>query len=144
MHIDEINEITGAVIGCAYEVHSALGPGLLESAYERCLACEIEESGRSVGRQVAVPLTYKSVNLDAGYRLDLLVDDEVIVEIKSVEKVLPIHRSQVLTYLRLTDRTVGLILNFNERNMQHGIHRVTREKEKGNQHRHSMSTSRFE
>lgn len=128
MTIEQLDRISYAIIGCAYTVHSNLGPGLLESAYEHCLAHELERSGRRVQRQLPLPLIYKSVHLDIGYRLDLLVDDELIVEIKSVEAVLPIHQSQVLTYLRLTKRKLGLLLNFNVRNMQKGIHRIIRSK----------------
>ncbi|MCB2203122.1 GxxExxY protein [bacterium] len=128
--MEKINELTSAIIGCAYKIHSALGPGLLESAYEACLALEIRQAGLKVEEQVPIPLVYKTIRLEVGYRLDLLIANEVIVEIKTVDRVIPMHRAQLLTYLRLTDREIGLILNFNEHNMQKGIHRVTREYER--------------
>ncbi|MBN1448931.1 MAG: GxxExxY protein [Bacteroidetes bacterium] len=126
MNIEHLNIISYAVIGCAYSVHSNLGPGLLESVYEHCLAYEITQSGRSVRTQLGLPLIYKSVKLDIGYRIDILVDDELIIEVKSVDEILEVHEAQLLTYLRLTERRLGLILNFNVTNMQRGIRRVIR------------------
>ena len=106
-------ELTERVIGAAIEVHRALGPGLLESAYEECLCHEFHLRGIHFERQVPLPVEYKSVKLDCGYRLDLVVEDVLILEIKCLEHVLPVHEAQVLTYLKMTDKHVGLILNFN-------------------------------
>lgn len=119
----ECEDITGKVIGAAIKVHRALGPGLLESAYEACLAYELVTAGLRVERQVQLPVVYDGVKLDCGYRLDLLIEQRVILEIKAVEKVLPIHEAQLLTYLRLASLPVGLILNFNVLRMTDGITR---------------------
>ncbi len=119
-----VNEVTEAVIGSAIEVHRALGPGLLESAYEECLARELIVRGMSFERQRAVPIYYKGIRLDCGYRIDLLVDGQVVVEVKAVEAVLPVHEAQLLTYLRLGGWTVGLLLNFNVRALRQGIRRM--------------------
>jgi len=106
-------ELTEKIIGAAIEVHRALGPGLLESAYEECLCREPNLRGLAFQRQVPLPVEYKGVNLDCGYRLDLIIQDDVIVELKCVERVLPVHEAQLLTYLKLTGKHVGLIVNFN-------------------------------
>jgi GxxExxY protein len=106
-------ELTERVIGAAIEVHRALGPGLLESAYEECLCHEFHLRGISFERQVPLPVEYKGVKLDCGYRLDLIVEDVLILEIKCLEHVLPVHEAQILTYLKMTGKRVGLILNFN-------------------------------
>lgn len=106
-------DLTERIIGAAIEVHRALGPGLLESAYEECLCHEFHLRGISFERQVALPVEYKGVKLDCGYRLDLVVENEVILEIKTVEHILPVHEAQLLTYMKMTGRRVGLILNFN-------------------------------
>jgi GxxExxY protein len=119
----EINQITERIIGCAIEVHKALGPGLLESAYEQCLAFELEESGLTIKRQVPVPVTYKNIKLDCGYRVDVLVEDEVIVELKSIDAFLPVHEAQILTYLHFSKKKVGLLINFNVTLLKHGIKR---------------------
>ena len=119
----EINEVTRKIIGAAIEVHRALGPGLLESAYEACLVYELTVLGLRVEAQKPLALVYKSVTLDCGYRLDLLVEDEVLVEIKSVEGILPIHRAQVISYLRLSGCKVGLLINFNVKLLKNGIER---------------------
>src|SRR5262249_47351545 len=105
-------ELTQQIIGAPIEVHKALGPGLLESAYEECLCHELRLRHLSFQRQIPVPVKYKDVNLDCGYRIDILVEDTVILELKCVEKLLPVHDAQLLTYLKLTGKTVGLILNF--------------------------------
>ena len=118
------NAITAAVIGAAIEVHRYLGPGLIESAYERCLLYEIHHSGLHFVTQVRIPLKYKEVNLDCGFKLDLVVEDQVIVELKAVEQLAWIHEAQLLTYLRLTGKKVGLIINFNVPVLKHGIRRV--------------------
>ncbi len=109
------------IIGAAIEVHRELGPGLLESAYQACLAHELALRGILFVSQLDLPLTYKGVQLDVGYRIDLLVDDKVIVELKAVEKVLPIHEAQLLTYLRLLRKPVGLLLNFSVPVLKDGI-----------------------
>lgn len=116
--------LTEQVIGAAIEVHRALGPGLLESAYEACLAHELAARGLHVERQVALPVRYKGVALDCGYRLDLVVEGEVIVELKAVKAFEPIHTAQLLTYLRLAGLRVGLMLNFNVAVLKQGIKRV--------------------
>ena len=120
----ELNEITRVVIDAAMGVHKELGPGLLESAYESCLAYELVCRGVQIQRQLAVPVKYRDVVLDIGYRIDLLVEDEIIVEIKSVQTIAPIHLAQVLSYLRLRDSQIGLLLNFNTINLRNGIRRV--------------------
>jgi GxxExxY protein len=117
------NEITELVIGCAIEVHRALGPGLLESAYEICLCCELRLRGIPFARQMAIPVEYKGVKLDCGYRADLVVADKILVEIKAVDQLAPIHEAQLLSYLKLTGVSVGLLINFNERLLTHRIHR---------------------
>ena len=106
------------------KVHSALGPGLLESTYDICLAHELEKSGLIVARQVALPVTYDNIELDAGYRIDMLVSNIVILELKAVEKLLPIHTAQLLSYLKLSKRKLGYLLNFNVVHMRDGIKRV--------------------
>jgi GxxExxY protein len=106
-------ELTEKIIGAAIEVHRALGPGLLESAYEECLCRELGLHGLPFQRQVSLPIEYKGVKLDCGYRLDLIVQDEVILELKCAEHLLPVHDAQLLTYLKLTHKRVGLIINFN-------------------------------
>jgi len=119
-----LNEITETIIGAAIEVHRALGPGLLESAYEACLAYELAERGVKVERQKELPLRYREVDLDCGYRLDLLVEDAVVVEVKSVDRLEPIHDAQVLSYLRLSGRHLGLLINFNVKMLKTGIKRL--------------------
>jgi GxxExxY protein len=114
-------EITGAIIGAAIEVHKALGPGLLESTYRVCLRHELEQMGLRVASEVAVPVSYKGVELECGYRLDLLVEGEVVVELKSVEELLPVHQAQLITYLRLSGHRVGLLINFNVAVLKDGI-----------------------
>jgi GxxExxY protein len=118
------NEISHEIIGAALDLHGNLGPGLLESAYECALMFELAQRGLDVRCQVPMPLIYKSVKLDQGYRLDLLVQDKVIIEIKSVECIAPVHYAQLLTYLRLSDKRLGLLINFNSKLLKHGIHRV--------------------
>jgi len=118
------NEVGNVVLGAAMKVHSALGPGLLESAYEVCLAHEIGKHKLVVTRQLALPISYDGLLLDTGYRLDLLVDDRVIVELKSVEKFAPIHSAQLLSYLKLSGLKLGYLLNFNVVHMRDGIKRI--------------------
>jgi GxxExxY protein len=117
----EINQITEKIIGCAIEVHKNLGPGLLESAYEECLYYELENCGLNVKRQLALPLVYKDVKLDAGYRIDLMVENKVIVEIKSVEAIAEIHKAQLMTYMKLANIKIGLLINFNVSRLKDGI-----------------------
>jgi len=117
----EINFITEKIIGCAIEVHKQLGPGLLESAYEECLYYELHSSGLDTKKQVVLPLVYKEIKLDAGYRIDLLVENEVIVEIKSVDAIAEIHKAQLMTYMKLANIKVGLLLNFNVVRLKDGI-----------------------
>jgi GxxExxY protein len=112
------------VIGCAIEVHRHLVPGLLESAYEDCLCFELAQAGLSTRRQVELPVLYKGIRLAVGYRLDLLVEERLVLEIKSVERVLPIHEAQLLTYLRMSGLRAGLVLNFNHVVLKEGIRRV--------------------
>lgn len=111
------------VIGCAIEVHRALGPGLLESAYEQCLAHELELDGIPHRRQVPVSLVYKGLAVECGYRLDLLVDETIVVELKSIEQIMPIHEAQILTYMRLLGIDKGLLMNFNSKILRTGIRR---------------------
>ena len=122
-----VNELTQAIIGAAINVHRALGPGLLESAYELCLTHDLAQAGHRVERQKDLPVKYGGVKLDCGYRLDMLVDDEVIVEVKAVDAVLPIHRAQLLSYLRLAHKRVGLVINFNVTKLVDGVERVANE-----------------
>jgi len=118
------NEISGKIIGCAIEVHKALGPGLLESAYEECLFYELQAAGLKVEKQKSLPVVYKDVKLDAGYRIDLLVEDCVVVELKAVEALHDVHTAQVLTYLKLSGCKLGLLLNFNVYRLSEGIKRL--------------------
>jgi GxxExxY protein len=122
--LGERDSLTESVIGLAIEVHRALGPGLLESAYQECLCYELKAKGMAFGRQVALPVVYKSVKLDCGYRMDLVVEDRLVVELKTVEKILPIHEAQLLTYLRLSGIRTGLLLNFNTAVLKNGIKRM--------------------
>lgn len=118
------NELSKMIIGAAIQVHKQLGPGLLESAYENCLAHQLLLNGLHVEKQKALPLVYDGVKLEAGYRIDLLVNRKVIVEVKSVEAIIDLHIAQVLTYLKLSECKLGLILNFNTIQLKHGIKRV--------------------
>ena len=120
----ELNELTDKIIGAAVEVHRELGPGLLESAYEACLFFELEQAGLKVERQKELPVFYKSTRIDCGYRLDLLVEDKVIVELKSIEALLPIHKAQLISYLKMSGCRVGLLINFNVALLKDGIVRV--------------------
>lgn len=117
------NEISGMVIGCAIEVHKTLGPGLLESAYEECLFYELQASGLKVERQKPLPVVYKEVKLEAGYRVDLLVEESVVIELKSVEALNDVHTAQVLTYLKLSGCKLGLLMNFNVLKLIDGLKR---------------------
>ena len=119
-----INEISGEIVDSAMKVHTALGPGLLESAYEACLKHELLKRGHNVASQVLLPLIYDGVPIDAGYRIDMLVEDAVVIELKAVEKIVPIHEAQLLTYLKLSGKKLGLLLNFNVLHMKDGIKRL--------------------
>lgn len=118
------NEIGTAIIASAMKVHSAVGPGLLESAYEACLLYELERQGVPVRRQVLIPIQYENLKIDNGYRIDLLVGDCVVVELKAVEGILPVHRGQLLSYLRLGRFKLGYLLNFDVAHMREGIVRM--------------------
>ena len=119
-----INRLTGAVITTAMKVHSRLGPGLLESAYEACLTHELRKQGLSVAQQVGLPVIYDGECIDLGYRIDLIVEDLVIIEIKSVEAINPVHQAQLLSYIRLSGRNVGLLINFHVAHLRDGIKRM--------------------
>jgi GxxExxY protein len=119
-----VNRITGAVISAAMKVHSQLGPGLLESAYEACLAYELRKQGLEVAQQIGLPVIYDGVRLDLGYRIDLIVEDLVIIEVKSVEAINPVHQAQLLSYIRLSGRNVGLLINFHVAHLRDGIKRM--------------------
>jgi GxxExxY protein len=120
------NELSSSIIGCALKVHKALGPGLLESAYEACLLYELAKLGLKVECQKGLPLIYEEVNLECGYRLDLLVENKVIIELKAVESLSSLHTAQVLTYLKLSNCKLGLLINFNVPLLKDGIKRIVR------------------
>jgi len=121
---EQLDRITDAIIGAAIEVHRALGPGLLESAYEACLSFELVERGLKAEQQKALPVVYREVRLDCGYRLDLLVENVVVVEIKAVDVLMPVHTAQLLSYLKLSRCPVGLLINFNVKMLRDGIRRL--------------------
>jgi GxxExxY protein len=120
----EINEITGSIVDAAMKVHSALGPGPLESVYEKCLKHELRKRRLKVESQSWLPVIYDGVKIEGGYRIDLLVEDQVLVELKVVEQLLEIHKAQVLSYLKLSNKEVGLLINFNVVHLRHGIRRI--------------------
>jgi len=120
----DIESIFKIVLDCSFKVHSALGPGLLESAYEECLFYEIQQSGLNVVKQAPLPLVYEDIKLNIGYRVDLLVENKVLVELKSVEALADIHMAQILTYLKLSGCKLGLLVNFNVKHLKEGIKRV--------------------
>ncbi|GAP17534.1 GxxExxY protein [Levilinea saccharolytica] len=120
------DELTGKIIGAAIEVHRHLGPGLLETAYERCLAYELRSLGLHVDEQLLLPLVYKDLTVETAYRIDLLVENQVLVELKVVEQLTGVHEAQILTYLKLADRKIGLLINFNMKILKHGIRRYVR------------------
>jgi GxxExxY protein len=119
----EINQITERIIGCAIEVHRSLGPGLLESVYEECLAFELQDSGLRIERQKPVPVVYKNIKLDCGYRIDILVEKSVIIELKSTDSIIPVHEAQILTYMKLANKNIGLLINFNVTLLKNGLKR---------------------
>lgn len=120
----ETNRITRLIVDSAYKVHSTLGPGLLESVYTLCLAHEMAKAGLAFRQEVGVPVVYDEVRFEAGFRLDFLVEETVVVELKAVEAVHPVHEAQLLTYLKLTERRVGLLINFNVPLIKNGIRRL--------------------
>ena len=120
----ETNQITHEIMDSAYKVHTALGPGLLESAYRACLAYELRKKGLKVEEEKALPLVYEEVKLDCGYRIDMLVENEVIIELKTVEALNDVHLAQILTYLRFSHKHIGLLINFNVKSLKYGIRRV--------------------
>ena len=119
----ELNEISGTIIGKAIEVHRQLGPGLLESAYQECLLYELNEAGLSVQKEVALPIVYKDIKLDHGYRIDLLVENKVVIELKTVEAFTDVHQAQILSYLKLGNYPLGLLINFHVKILKNGIRR---------------------
>jgi GxxExxY protein len=133
----ELNEISGQIVDAAMKVHSELGPGLLESADEKCLQFELSSRGLRVAAQVELPIVYRNVRIDAGYRIDLLVEEAVIVEVKTVDSVLPVHRAQLLSYLEMRYKQVGLLSNFHVPSMKDGIIRLA------NNHKVLSSSSLF-
>jgi len=124
---EQLDLITQTIIGAAIEVHRRLGPGLLESAYEACLAFELHDRGLKIEQQKPLPVIYREVKLDCGYWLDLVVKDSVIVEIKAIEQLLPIHDAQLLSYLRLANKNAGLLINFHARLLKNGVKRMVNE-----------------
>lgn len=119
----ELNEITQKIIGCAIQVHKSLGPGLLESAYEECLSYELVKNGLSIKRQQPTPVVYKEIKLECGYRIDILVENSVVVELKVVDEFNPVHVAQILTYLKFSNKSLGLLINFNVTVLKDGIRR---------------------
>src|SRR3972149_5620822 len=119
----EINQITEKIIGCAIEVHRNLGPGLLESAYEECLAFELNNAGLIFERQRPVPVIYKNIKLECGYRIDILVENKVVIELKTVDAFNPVHEAQILTYMKFAEKKIGLLINFNVTLLKNGIKR---------------------
>lgn len=120
----KLNELSGKVIGACIEIHRELGPGLLETAYEECLACELSKAGLRFERQRALPVRYKEVQLDCGYRLDFVVEGVLILELKAVTELHPIHEAQLLTYLKLDQKSLGLLINFNVPALKQGVKRA--------------------
>jgi GxxExxY protein len=123
----ETNEITKTIIGAAIEVHRTLGPGLLESTYEACLFYELDQMGLYVERQVELPVRYKKVSLNVGYKIDLLVENQVIIELKSVKELLPVYTAQIITYLKISNTSKGLLMNFNVAKLIDGVKRISNE-----------------
>ena len=124
MTAERLNELSGTVVDAAFDVHSAIGPGLLESAYRACLVHELRSRGIRVATEVPLPIYYKGVTLETGYRMDLVVEDEIIVELKSIAKLLDVHTAQLLSHLRLSNRRLGLLINFNVPRLKYGLKRV--------------------
>ncbi len=123
---DELNEISGKIIESAIKVHKALGPGMLEGAYQVCLMHEVVKSGFRVESEIPMPIVYDGIKLSSGYRIDLLVEDSVIVELKATERLMPVHEAQLLSYLRMSDKRLGLLINFNVKLLRDGVRRVVK------------------
>ena len=119
-----LNQLTELIIGAAIEVHRATGPGLMESVYEQCLCYELSQRGVSFQRQVELPVSYKGIKLNCGFRMDMVVEDSVVLELKTVDELLPIHSAQLLTYLKLSGKKIGLLINFNEPVLKRGLKRL--------------------
>jgi len=119
----EMNEITQKIIGCAIQVHKSLGPGLLESAYEECLSYELIKNSLNIKRQQPTPVVYKEIKLECGYRIDILVENSVVVELKVVDEFNPVHEAQILTYKKFSNKSLGLLINFNVTILRNGIRR---------------------
>jgi GxxExxY protein len=124
MRVIENDLLTEKIIGCAIEVHRGLGPGLLESAYEECLCFELEQARLNHEKEVPLPIVYKAVKLDCGYRMDIVVEERVVIELKTVDRLMPIHEAQLLTYLKLSRIKTGLLLNFNSATLKDGLRRL--------------------
>lgn len=122
--MEELQDVTGKIIGAAMRVHATLGPGMLERAYQVCLAYELRKRGMTVRTEVPMTLVYDGVELDLAYRLDLVVEGAVAVEVKAIAKVLPVHKAQVLSQIRVADLRVGLLFNFHEESLKNGVHRI--------------------
>ncbi|MQP25406.1 GxxExxY protein [Flavobacterium sp. LMO8] len=120
---EELNNLSYQIIGCAIEVHRILGPGLLESAYQNCLIFELKKVGLKVEKEISLPITYKSIELDHGYRIDLLVNNQIVIELKTVEELTDVHKAQVLTYLKLGNFPLGLLINFHSKILKNNIKR---------------------
>lgn len=118
-----VNDLTDKIIGCAIEVHRTLRPGLLESAYQQCLFYELREQGIWVEKEICLPITYKEIKIDHGYRIDLLVENKIVIELKTVEKFTDVHSAQILTYMRLGEYSTGLLINFNTKLLKDGLKR---------------------
>ena len=121
---DKLNEISGKIIDCSIRVHTELGPGMLEGAYQTCLMHELIEAGFDVQSQLKLPIVYRGIELDAGYRIDLLVQGSVIIELKAIDRLLPVHEAPLLSYLRMSDLRLGLLINFNVKRLVDGVRRV--------------------
>ncbi len=120
---EELNNLSYQIIGCAIEVHRILGPGLLESAYQNCLIFELKKAGLKVEKEISLPIVYKGMKLDYGYRIDLLVNNQIVIELKTVEELTDVHKAQVLTYLKLGDFPLGLLINFQSKILKNNIKR---------------------
>jgi GxxExxY protein len=119
----DVNFITSKIIGCTIEVHKNLGPGLLESAYEECMIFELRKAGLKTERQIGIHIVYKDIRMDCGYRIDILVDNTVVIELKSVDTLHPVHEAQILTYMKFSSKNLGLLINFNVLRLKDGIKR---------------------
>lgn len=121
---DELNKLSRVIVDSIYQVHKIMGPGLLERVYQKCLCVELSKRGLNNKEEVEIPLTYKDININANYRIDILVENKIILELKSVEKILPIHEAQLLTYLKLSNNKLGFLVNFNVKYIKEGLKRM--------------------